>query len=119
MLANEDYEDAAKIYKRLLPVDTAFVEVYHEMGVCQCEHPRQARQGGPHYFEKGVARRYIESYYELAMARHRQQRFDDAVDLLRSLQATETGRGGRCRGGPPDRPWRITAKELDAATRWI
>ena len=32
-LANEEYEEAVKVYRRLLPVDPLFVEVQHEMGV--------------------------------------------------------------------------------------
>lgn len=80
MLANEDYEDAAKIYKQLLPVDPAFVEVYHEMGVCQWNITGKKANAAA-YFEKGVAGGYVESYIELAKARHWQQRFDEAVAL--------------------------------------
>lgn len=81
LLANEDYEEAAKVYKRLLPVDPLFVEVQHEMGVCMANIPGQ-KDKAVQYFERGVEGDFIESYYELAVARHRQQRFDDAVALF-------------------------------------
>jgi len=81
MLANEDYEDAAKIYKKLLPVDPLFVEVFHDMGVCMANIPGK-KDHAVTYFEKGVEGRYTESFYELGLARHRQQRFDDAVALF-------------------------------------
>jgi len=81
MLADEDYEEAAKLYKKLIPVDPAFVEAQHDMGVCLANLPGQKERAVP-YFEKGVEGNYIESYYELAMARHRQQRFDDALSLF-------------------------------------
>src|SRR6188768_1731465 len=73
LLANEDYEEASKIYKRLLPVDPLFVEVFHEMGVCIVNMPGQ-KEKAITYFERGVEGHYTESYYELALARHRQQR---------------------------------------------
>ncbi len=81
LLANEDYEEAAKVYKRLLPVDPLFVEVQHDMGVCLVNLPGQ-KDRAVQYFERGVEGNYIESFYELALARHRQQRFDDAVALF-------------------------------------
>lgn len=81
LLANEDYEEAAKVYKRLLPVDPLFVEVQHDMGVCLTNIPGQ-KEKAMVYFERGVEGRYTESFFELALARHRQQRFDDAVQLF-------------------------------------
>ena len=80
-LAAEDYAEAAKLYKRLLPVDTAFVEVYYEYGVCLANLPAQKEQAVPH-LERAVRGGHTEAHYELAMARHRQQRFEDAADLL-------------------------------------
>ena len=80
-LAAEDYAEAAKIYKRLLPVDTEFVEVYYEYGVCLANLPGQREKAVP-YLERAVRGGHTEAFYELAMARHRQQRFDDAADLL-------------------------------------
>lgn len=80
-LAAEDYAEAARIYKRLLPVDTAFVEVYYEYGVCLVNLPGQRDKAVP-YFEKAQRGGHTEAYYELALARHRQQRFEEAADLL-------------------------------------
>ena len=80
-LANEDYADAAKIYKRLLPVDTSFVEVYYEYGVCLANLPGQKDNAVPH-LERAARGGHTEAHYELALARHRQQRFDEEMDLL-------------------------------------
>ncbi|MEO8590849.1 MAG: tetratricopeptide repeat protein [Flavobacteriales bacterium] len=81
LLVAEDYAEAAKIYKRLLPVDTAFVEVYYEYGLCLVNLPGQKDKAVP-YFEKAQRGGHTEAFYELALARHRQQRFDEAADLL-------------------------------------
>lgn len=81
LLLAEDYAEAAKIYKRLLPVDTAFVEVFYEYGVCLANLPGQREKAVP-YLEKAQRGGHTEAYYELALARHRQQRFEDAADLL-------------------------------------
>ncbi len=80
-LAAEDFAEAAKMYKRLLPVDTSFVEVYYEYGLCLANLPGQRDKAIPH-LERAVRGGHTEAHYELAVARHRQQRFDDAVDLL-------------------------------------
>ncbi|MBX2972981.1 MAG: PD40 domain-containing protein [Flavobacteriales bacterium] len=80
LLADEDYEEAAKIYKRLLPVDPLFMEAQHDMGVCYANLPGR-KDRAVEYFERGVEGNYTESYYELAVARHRQQRFDEALEL--------------------------------------
>jgi WD40-like Beta Propeller Repeat/Tetratricopeptide repeat len=80
-LAAEDYAEAAKLYKRLLPVDTAFVEVYYEYGLCLANLGGQ-KDKAPAYLEKAVRGGHTEAHYELALARHRQQRFDEAADLL-------------------------------------
>lgn len=80
-LAAEDYAEAAKLYKRLIPVDTGFVDVYYEYGVCLANLPGQKDKAIP-YLERAVRGGHTEAHYELALARHRQQRFDDAADLL-------------------------------------
>ncbi|MCC6542111.1 MAG: PD40 domain-containing protein, partial [Flavobacteriales bacterium] len=81
LLANDEYEEAARIYKRLLPVDPLFVEVQHEMGLCYAGMPGQ-KDRAVEYFERGVEGGHIESFYQLALQRHRQQRFDDAMNLF-------------------------------------
>lgn len=90
LLANEEYVEAAKVYKRLLPVDPLFAEVQHDMGVCLVNTPGKKEQAAQ-YFERGVEEGYIESYYQLALARHCQQRFDDALALFAEYQ-TKNGR---------------------------
>jgi hypothetical protein len=80
-LAAEDYAAAAHIYKKLLPVDSSFVEVYYEYGVCLANLPGQREKSVPH-LERAVRGGHTEAHYELALQRHRQQRFDEAADLL-------------------------------------
>jgi hypothetical protein len=86
LLANGDYEEAMKIYKRLLPVDTGFVEVYYEAGVCLINLPGQREKAVPH-LERAARGGHVEAHYELARLRHRQQRFQEAVDLFTSYKA--------------------------------
>ena len=81
LFANAEYEDAARIYKRLLPVDTSFAEVYHEYGVCLVNMPGGRDLATP-FFEQAVRHGHTEAYLELAGARHRQHRFDESVELL-------------------------------------
>lgn len=82
LFANEEYEQAARIYKRLLPVDTAFAEVYHEYAICLVNMPGMREQAVP-YLEQAVRHDHTEAYYHLAEARHRQLRFDEAAELFR------------------------------------
>jgi hypothetical protein len=81
MLAAEDYQEAAKLYKRLMPVDTTFVEVYYEYGLCLVNLPGQRDKAVP-YLERAVQGGHTEAHYELALLCHRAQRFDEAADLL-------------------------------------
>lgn len=81
LLANEEYKEALKLYKRLVPVDSGFVEVFHEMGLCLANIPDLREQAVP-YFEHAVRGGYTEAFHQLALARHRQQRFDEAIDLF-------------------------------------
>ena len=81
LLASEDHEEAAKLYKRLLPVDPLFTEVQHDLGVCYANIPGK-KDRAVEYFERGVEGGFTESFFELAVARHRQQRFEEALSLL-------------------------------------
>lgn len=81
LYANEEYEQAARIYKRLLPLDSTFAEVYHEYGVCLANMPGTAEQATP-FFEQATRHGNTEAHAWLAAARHRQHRFDEAIDLL-------------------------------------
>ncbi|MEZ4791604.1 MAG: tetratricopeptide repeat protein [Flavobacteriales bacterium] len=113
MLANEEYEEAAKVYKRLLPVDPLFAEVQHEMGLCYANIPKQ-RDKAVEYFERGVEGDHIESYYQLALARHRQQRFDEAVALFDKYREKH-GRIVADNEVERRKAMAISAKELTAA----
>jgi len=81
LFANEDFEDAARIYKRLLPVDTTFGEVYHEYAVCLLNIPGSREMATP-FLEQAVRHDHTEAYLELGSARHRQHRFDEAEQLF-------------------------------------
>lgn len=77
----EQWVDAAKIYKRLLPVDTTFADVYYELGMCEAHIPGQ-RDKAVGRFEVAARHGSNEARYQLALLRHRQQRFDEEVALL-------------------------------------
>lgn len=110
MMANEDYEEAVKFYKRLVVVDPSFAEVQHDMGYCLVNMPGQ-KDRAVAYFEKGVEGMYTESFYELGIARHRQQRFDEAVALFdRYRQAS--GRMVKDQEVERRRAMALNAKEL-------
>ena len=85
-LDHDDLEEAAKLYKRLLPVDTTFSPVYYEMGMCMIHMPGQKDKAAA-MFEHAARHGHIEAIYELGMARHRQQRFDQALDLFTSYKS--------------------------------
>lgn len=76
----DDHEEAAKLYKRLLNVDTTFGEVSYAYGHCLVNIPNMRSQATP-YFERAVRHDHTEAYFELAQARHRQQRFEESIDL--------------------------------------
>jgi hypothetical protein len=81
LLAAGEYERAAQLYKRLAPVDTNFAEVYYELGMCQLHIPGQ-KDRSVTAFERAVQLGHAEARYQLGVARHRQQRFDAAVELF-------------------------------------
>lgn len=84
------WTDAYRIYKRLVNVDTTFAETYYGIGMCEANMPNK-RDLAPAHFE--VAARYgsIEGTYQLALARHRQERFAEEITLLDHYR-TLTGR---------------------------
>ena len=81
LLAAEDYEQAAKLYKRLAPVDTNFADAAYEFGVCLWNIPGMRDHAFPH-LERAVRKNHTEAYYQLGLARHRQMRFADAIELF-------------------------------------
>ena len=86
LLGMEDHVEAAKIYRRLEQVDTAFAEVQLELGLCYSQMP-QMREHAALRFERAVRLGDEEALYHLGLARHRQQRFDEAIDLLHRYRA--------------------------------
>jgi hypothetical protein len=81
LYANEEYEDAAKIYRKLLPLDTAFAEVYLEMGVCLKQQSATRAEAIP-LFEQAARHGHTEAFYELGLVRHSQHRFEEAIALF-------------------------------------
>jgi outer membrane protein OmpA-like peptidoglycan-associated protein len=75
------WSEAAKIYRKLVDVDTAFADVAYELAVCLNNMPGQ-RERSVGYYERAVRHGHIEAMYAMALVRHRQQRFDEEVRLL-------------------------------------
>lgn len=88
LLAVEDHVEAAKIYRRLENVDTTFAEVAHELGLCYAQIPGARHKAAP-LFERALRNGHPEALYHLGLARHRQERFDEAIDLLNRYKATK------------------------------
>ena len=84
------WSDAAKIYRKLVDVDTTFGEVAYELGMCFNHMPAQ-RELAAGQFERAARNGSIEAKYEVAMMRHRGQRFDEEISLLNAYKQ-ETGR---------------------------
>ncbi len=88
LLAAEDVVEAAKIYRRLELVDTSFAEVAHELGLCYARIPGLRQKAAP-LFERALRHGHPEAAYHLGLARHRQERFDEAIDLLGRYKAVK------------------------------
>jgi hypothetical protein len=86
LLAEEQFLEAAKIYRRLLPVDTGFVEVRYELAQCEMNIPGNRDKAIMH-LEKCAAAGHVEALYDLALMRHRTGRFDEELDLLNRYRA--------------------------------
>ncbi len=85
LLSNGEYQEAAKIYQLLLPVDPEFTEVRYELGLCLAGTSGQRGRAIP-LFERCVAEGHTEAHYQLALALHREERFDEAVTLLQQYK---------------------------------
>ncbi len=81
LLEAEEYEEAAKLYKRLVPIDTAFAQVAYEYGLCLANIPEYRERSVP-YFERAVRHDHTEAYLQLGLARHWQHRFTEAIELM-------------------------------------
>ncbi len=84
------WSDAYRIYKRLVDVDTTFAEPYYGIGMCEANMPDKHDRAAAH-FEAAVKLGSVEGIYQLALTRHRQQRFADEVELLQQYKT----KGGR------------------------
>lgn len=82
------WSEAAKIYKRLLDVDSTFAEVPFELGICLKNMPGQ-RERAIGLFEQAARHGHIEALFEVALMRHRQQRFDAEIQLLTTYKQQE------------------------------
>ncbi len=104
------WSDASKIYRKLVDVDTTFAEVPYELGVCLNNMPGY-RDKAIGFFERAARDGSIEAKYEVAMMRHRQQRFSEEIQLLTTYKQ-EAGRA--VENAEVDRRIAIanTAKEL-------
>jgi hypothetical protein len=102
--------DAAKVYKKLLNVDTTFADVYYEMGVCETKIPGMRERSVGH-FEHAARHGSQEAKFQVALARHRQHRFDDELRLLAEYRR---GKDRMVADAEVDRHMAIanTAKEL-------
>ncbi len=81
LMANGEYLNAARIFRKLIPVDTAFMDNYYNMGFCMARVPGQREKAYP-YLDKAVKGGHTEACYELALACHRDERFDEALELF-------------------------------------
>ena len=88
LMQAEAYADAAKIYRRLLPIDTTFAEVSYNLGLCEWKlSGRWANSAG--HFAQAVRNGSVEAHYMLALCRHRQQRFEEALALFATYKHLE------------------------------
>ena len=81
LMANGEYLNATRIYRKLIPVDTTFMDNYYDMGYCLAHVAGQREKALP-YLAKAVKGGHTEACYELAMAYHREQRFDEAIEMF-------------------------------------
>lgn len=85
LMEDGQWNDAYKIYKRLLYLDTTFAETYYGIGMCEVNMPA-FRDRATGHFEMAVRHGNVEAIYRLALERHRQQRFPEAITLLESYR---------------------------------
>ncbi len=81
LLEAGQWNDAYRIYKRLESVDTTFAETQYGLGLCEVNMPEKRVLAAPH-FETAARHGNVEALYQLALTRHRQQRFNEEITLL-------------------------------------
>lgn len=86
LMESGQWSDAYRIYKRLVDVDTTFSEPYYGIGMCEANMPGKHDIAASH-FETASKQGNMEALYQLALCRHRQQRFDEEVGLLGKYKA--------------------------------
>lgn len=90
LYAAEEYEQAARLYRQLAPVDTAFSQLSHDLGVCMMNIPGMRDEASP-YLERAVRQGYKEAYLQLGLLRHQQNRFGEAIALLEQYKGMVNG----------------------------
>ena len=80
------WSDAYRIYKRLAGVDTSFAEPWYGLGMCEVNMPDK-RQLAAGRFEIAARHGSVEGLFQLALARHRQERFDEEIALLEQYRS--------------------------------
>lgn len=101
----KQWADAYLIYSQLVHVDTSFAETWYGIGLCEANMPDKRELAAGH-FEKAARHGSIEANFQLALVRHRQQRFDEEIALLEKYK-TFSGR---------DLPNAEVARQIDIAT---
>jgi hypothetical protein len=86
MMEAGQWSDAYRLYKPLLAVDTSFADVYLGIGVCEANLPDKRVQATGH-LEAAVRHGSVEGLYQLALDRHRHQRFTEEIALLDEYRA--------------------------------
>ncbi|MCC6841195.1 MAG: PD40 domain-containing protein [Flavobacteriales bacterium] len=81
LLESGQWNEAHRIYKRLAGVDTTFAEVLFGIALCEEHLPGKQQLAAAHY-EAAVRHGSVEAIFQLALARHRQQRFSEEIGLL-------------------------------------
>lgn len=75
------WSDAFRLYKQLLPLDTTYAEAYYGIGLCEANMPGKYQDAAAH-FELAVRHGSTEAIFQLAMARHKQGRIAEELELL-------------------------------------
>ncbi len=83
------WNDAYRIYKRLIGVDTTFAETLYGIGTCEANMPGKRDKAAEH-FAAAARHGSTEALFQLALARHRQERFSDEIALLDAYKAKGT-----------------------------
>ncbi|MBL8002430.1 MAG: PD40 domain-containing protein [Flavobacteriales bacterium] len=81
LLAEEHYLEAARIYRRLEPMDTAFTEVSYELAQCALHIPGGTPEATK-LLERCVRQGHVEAMYDLGLLRHQQLRSGEAIELF-------------------------------------